>query len=128
MAAIMKISSQGQIRLPKKIMQTLKIDSGDYVELEIEDGNIVLKPRKLIDPSQGWFWTKEWQKKESETDKQIQNNNIVLKPRKLIDPSQGWFWTKEWQKKESETDKQIQNNELSPLLQTAEEGIGWLKK
>lgn len=76
MAAIMKISSQGQIRLPKKIMQALKIDIGDYVELDIQDGNILLKPRKLIDPSQGWFWIKEWQRKESEADKQIQNNEL----------------------------------------------------
>ncbi len=54
MSAVMKISPQGQIRIPKKIMQTLNIDNGDYVEVDIQGGNIVLKPRKLIDPSQGW--------------------------------------------------------------------------
>jgi len=39
----------------------------------------VLKPRKLIDPSQGWFWTKEWQTMESEADKQIELNEISEK-------------------------------------------------
>ena len=92
MNAIMKISPQGQIRIPKKFMKTLRIDTGDYIELTIEKGNIVLKPRKLIDPTQGWYWTKEWQKMEAEVD------------------------------------DQIDNEELSPALQTAEEGIEWLKE
>jgi len=60
----MKISPQGQIRVPKKIMEALKIGNGDYLEVELARDQIVLKPRKLIDPSQGWYWTKEWQKVE----------------------------------------------------------------
>ena len=92
MDTIMKISSQGQIRIPKKFMQVLGIDKGDYVEVTIEKCQIVLKPRKLIDPSQGWYWTKEWQNMETEVD------------------------------------EQIEKNQLSPKLQTAEEGIEWLKK
>ena len=55
----MKISPQGQIRIPKNVMQTLNIEIGDYVEVEIDQGRIILKPRKLIDPTQGWYWTKE---------------------------------------------------------------------
>ena len=49
-------------------MQTLNIEKGDYVEVEIDRGQIILKPRKLIDPTQGWYWTKEWQKMEAEVD------------------------------------------------------------
>ncbi|MDA3894601.1 MAG: AbrB/MazE/SpoVT family DNA-binding domain-containing protein [Desulfobacteraceae bacterium] len=72
MNTIMKISPQGQIRIPKKILQTLKISTGDYVEIDIENGQAVLKPRKLIDPSQGWFWTNEWQTLEKESDKAVE--------------------------------------------------------
>ena len=71
METIMKISSQGQVRIPKKIMESLCIDKGDYLAMVIENGEIILKPRKLIDPSQGWYWTKEWQKTEAEADKEI---------------------------------------------------------
>jgi AbrB family looped-hinge helix DNA binding protein len=67
----MKISPQGQIRIPKKIMATLNIQPGDYVEVDVESGNAVLKPRKLIDPSQGWYWTREWQEDEAEADKEL---------------------------------------------------------
>jgi len=76
MSSIMKISPQGQIRVPKKIMEALKIGNGDYLEVELEREQIVLKPRKLIDPTQGWYWTKEWQKVESEVDKEIERGEL----------------------------------------------------
>jgi looped-hinge helix DNA binding domain, AbrB family len=72
----MKISPQGQIRVPKKIMEALKIGNGDYLEVELAKDQIVLKPRKLIDPSQGWYWTQEWQKVESEVDKEIERGEL----------------------------------------------------
>ena len=75
MSAIMKISPQGQIRIPKKIMITLGIEKGDYVEVDVEGNQIVLKPRKLIDPSQGWYWTKEWQEKKKEADLDLSTGN-----------------------------------------------------
>ncbi len=77
--AIMKISPQGQIRIPKKIMITLGIEKGDYVEVDVEERQIVLKPRKLIDPSQGWYWTKEWQKMEARVDDEIKEGHVSPK-------------------------------------------------
>lgn len=76
MSTVMKISPQGQIRIPKKVMDALNIDKGDYVEVEIEQDQIVLKPRKLIDPTQGWHWTREWQQMEADVDKEIEKNEL----------------------------------------------------
>lgn len=73
MSTVMKISPQGQIRIPKKVLDALKLIPGDYVEVDVESGHAVLRPRKLIDPSQGWYWTKEWQKTETEVDKELEN-------------------------------------------------------
>jgi len=78
-STIMKISPQGQIRIPKKIMITLGIEKGDYVEVDVEKSQIVLKPRKLIDPSQGWYWTKEWQKMETDVDEEIEKDQLSAK-------------------------------------------------
>lgn len=36
MPTIMKISPQGQIRIPKKILIALGIEKGDYVEVDVE--------------------------------------------------------------------------------------------
>ncbi len=72
----MKISPQGQIRVPKKIMEALGLAKGDYVEVELEKKQIVLKPRKLIDPTQGWYWKREWQKIEREVDLEIEQGEL----------------------------------------------------
>lgn len=79
MATVLKISPQGQIRIPKKLMETLHLQKGDYVEMELEKNEIVLKPRKLIDPAQGWFWTQEWQKEEKEVDEQMERGEVSPK-------------------------------------------------
>ena len=92
METIMKISPQGQIRIPKKFLLSLGIDSGDYIALDIEKGQIVLKPRKLIDPSQGWYWTKEWQKKEIDVDLEIERHK--LSPQ-FKTAEEGLAWLKE---------------------------------
>jgi len=75
-STVMKISPQGQIRIPKDVMQTLNIEIGDYVEVEIDQGRIILKPRKLIDPNQGWYWTKAWQKMETDVDEEIEKDGL----------------------------------------------------
>jgi len=72
----MKISPQGQVRIPKKIMGKLGLGKGDYVEVEIIRNEIVLKPRKLIDPSQGWYWTKEWQDMEAGVDDEFEKGQL----------------------------------------------------
>ena len=92
MSAIMKISPQGQIRIPKKIMIALGIEKGDYVEVDIEERQVVLKPRKLIDPSQGWYWTKGWQKMEAHVDEEIAND--IMSP-KFESADEGLKWLKE---------------------------------
>ena len=92
MSSIMKISPQGQIRIPNKIMQTLGILKGDYVEVDIEQNQIVLKPRKLIDPSQGWYWTKDWQKTEAAVEDEIKNDQLSPEFQRA---EEGLKWLKE---------------------------------
>jgi len=79
MPTVMKISPQGQIRIPEKIMKALGITKGDYVEVDVDKKQIVLKPRKLIDPLQGWYWTKEWQEMEARVDDEIKEGRVSPK-------------------------------------------------
>ncbi|MDA2921825.1 hypothetical protein MYX07_01005 [Patescibacteria group bacterium AH-259-L07] len=46
------------------------------MEAEIKDSKIILKPRKLIDADQAWFWFKEWQKGEKQAEKDIQEARV----------------------------------------------------
>ena len=36
-------------------------------------------PRKLIYPSQGWYWTKEWQEAEADVDEEIKKDQLSPK-------------------------------------------------
>ena len=44
--SIAKISSKGQITIPKKIRELLKLKPGDRVKIEVEGGVAILKPLK----------------------------------------------------------------------------------
>ena len=69
----MKISSKRQISIPKKVMETMDLQPGDEVEFQIEKNTARLIPIKTIKVprDQAWFWTPEWQIKESEADQDI---------------------------------------------------------
>lgn len=61
-----KVSDKYRITLPSAARKELHISIGDPMEVLVRRGVIVLKPKKTIDSSQAYFWTKEWQKKERE--------------------------------------------------------------
>jgi len=72
---LIKITTNGQITIPVEFRKHCHCKTGDYLQVEISDNSLTLKPAKVIDPSQSWFWTKEWQEKEKEADKDISEGN-----------------------------------------------------
>lgn len=54
--------------LPEEIRRAARLEEGDLLEAELTDDGILLRPQKVIDASQGWFWTSEWQAGEREAD------------------------------------------------------------
>lgn len=76
MATLVKISPSGQVRIPKEIMERLKISSGDYLDFEFVEGDVVLKAKKLIDAEQAWFWERDWQEAEREAEEDIKKGRV----------------------------------------------------
>lgn len=77
MATLAKLTSGGQVTLPKDIRKRANMEPGDFVEVELNDaGHIVLTPKKLIDSSQAYFWTEEWQKGERKADEDIKAGRV----------------------------------------------------
>jgi len=71
-----KIRENSQITIPKNIMDKLDLKKGDTISIELRDDEIVLKPVVIIDKSQTWFWSKNWQKEEREAEKDIKNGRV----------------------------------------------------
>jgi AbrB family looped-hinge helix DNA binding protein len=74
--SIVKISSGGQVRIPKEIMDKLNISAGDYLDFEFIDETVIVKPKKLIDADQAWFWTREWQEEEKKAEEDIKKGRV----------------------------------------------------
>ena len=71
-----KITSNGAITLPAQIRKALGLKIGDYVNAELKKGQVVLKPARIIDAEDSWFWTKEWQEGETEADRDIAEGRV----------------------------------------------------
>ena len=76
MLAYSKVTRHGQVTLPASIRKELGIKEGDFVEVTVEDDRAVLLPKKLIDKSQVYFWTKEWQEAEREASEDIKAGRV----------------------------------------------------
>jgi AbrB family looped-hinge helix DNA binding protein len=48
MAAV-KIGASRQVAIPKKIHEELHLRAGDYLEIELRNGTLVLTPKALVD-------------------------------------------------------------------------------
>ncbi|MBA2295516.1 MAG: AbrB/MazE/SpoVT family DNA-binding domain-containing protein [Actinobacteria bacterium] len=58
------LRSKGQITIPADIRKAVHLEEGDPVEVELVADGILLRPQKVIDATQAWFWTAAWQQGE----------------------------------------------------------------
>jgi AbrB family looped-hinge helix DNA binding protein len=75
--ALIKVKKNFQITLPNRLRRTLKIAVGDYLEVEKQDSELILKPVKMIHPDQAYFYTREWQEGEAQVDKDIERGDVL---------------------------------------------------
>ena len=62
------LRARGQLTLPEDIRHAAHLEEGDLLEAELIADGILLRPQKVIDATQAWFWTPEWQAGEREAD------------------------------------------------------------
>ena len=76
MSELVQIRKKAQLTLPLSVRRKLGIEEGDFVDMQVKDGEIVLKLKKLIDKEQAWFWTKRWQEGEKAADEDIRAGRV----------------------------------------------------
>jgi len=65
------IRRKGIVTIPEAIREELDLHEGDHLVATVEDGRLVLIPASVIPDDQAWFWTPEWQAKETEADQEV---------------------------------------------------------
>lgn len=67
-----KVRKKYQITLPTAIREAAGVYEGDFLTATVrEDGTIVLRPAKLVDADEAFFYTPEWQAAEREADEDL---------------------------------------------------------
>ncbi len=74
---LIKVKQNYQITIPNRLRKTLNIAVGDYLEVEKQDSELILKPVKMVHTDEAYFHTKEWQKGEKQADKDLKKGNVL---------------------------------------------------
>jgi antitoxin PrlF len=64
------------VTIPREIREAAHLEEGDPVVVEVTSEGILLRPQKVIDASQAWFWTPEWQKGEAVASADIEAGRV----------------------------------------------------
>jgi AbrB family looped-hinge helix DNA binding protein len=72
MTETIKVRKKYQITLPTAVREAAGVYEGDFLTAEVqEDRTIVLRPGRLIDADEAFFYTPEWQAAEREADEDL---------------------------------------------------------
>jgi AbrB family looped-hinge helix DNA binding protein len=77
---LVKVQKNKNITLPTAVMARFHLSAGDFVQLQETKNGVLLRPAKLVDPSQSYFWTKEWQAGEREAQEDIRHGRVKAFP------------------------------------------------
>lgn len=62
------LRAKGQLTIPEEIRTSARLEEGDVLDAELTPEGILLRPKKLVDATQAWFWNADWQAGEREAD------------------------------------------------------------
>lgn len=66
------VRDKGQVTIPAGIREAAHLAEGDPLKVTLTQEGILLRPRKLVDTTQAWFWTERWQSREREASRDIE--------------------------------------------------------
>jgi len=76
MSELVQLRKKAQLTLPHSVRQELGLEEGDFLDVKVRSGEIVLKVKRLVDKEQAWFWSERWQQGEKEAEEDIRNGRV----------------------------------------------------
>ena len=67
---LVEIKQKSQVTIPVELLKKMNLKTGDKLEIEEHEGRVVI-PREQI-----WYYSREWQRDESEAQRQIQQGQV----------------------------------------------------
>ncbi len=76
MTELVQLRKKAQLTLPQSVREKLGIEEGDFMDVQVRNGEIVLKVKRLVDKEQAWFWSERWQQGEKEAEDDISAGRV----------------------------------------------------
>ena len=135
-----RISPKHQITIPQAIFDESQLEVGDVLHAAVDNGKIILTPKRLADNSSDIKLTPSEQKillRAKAKIKRIQydllnSKGLSVKETEiaakagLIAEDQRYFWTEKWQKSERAEEIAVRNRDVSPSFDNAGDAIAYL--
>jgi len=74
--SVVKIQRNKNITLLIWLLDRFQVKPGDFVLLEQTRAGVLMKPAKLVDPSQAYFWAQKWQSGEREAEQDVREARV----------------------------------------------------
>ena len=74
--SLVKVKNKYQIVIPDGVRKKIGLEVGDILDVEEKNGKLILRPVVVVDKSQAYFWTDEWQRGEREAEEEIKRGEI----------------------------------------------------
>jgi AbrB family looped-hinge helix DNA binding protein len=76
MSNLVQVRKKFQIDLPESALKELGIQEGDFLEVQVRNGEVVLRIKEIADKNQTWFWTERWQQGEKAAEDDIRAGRL----------------------------------------------------
>ena len=71
------LRKKGTVTIPAEVRKAARIEEGDPIYVVMTDDGILLKPQKVVDATQAWFWESAWQAREREAEEDVATGRVI---------------------------------------------------
>jgi antitoxin MazE len=74
---LVKVKKNFQVNIPLDIRKKINLAEGDYLEMKVNRGEVVIKPVMVQPKDEAYFHSEEWQKGEAMADEDIRKGHLL---------------------------------------------------
>ncbi len=76
MSTTVKVREKYQVTIPEDVRNKIPLKVGERVEVDVREGEIVIRPILEVPRGQAWFWSQEWQEQIAQSMKDIEKGKV----------------------------------------------------
>lgn len=73
---LVDLKQKSQVTIPRGLVKKLSLKVGDKLQIEEQNGRLIITPVVIVPKDQAWFYSPEWQESEREIDRQKEDERI----------------------------------------------------